>query len=530
MSFPPNGRALRDREGNFESELRRMIRGRFNHPSIVMWILFNEGWGLPLKDRKSDKEPLEASAVAKNRIARMVKAAREEDPTRLIDAESGTGGGGNNHREDLFDIGLGDVIDYHCYGHDGPAAEKKRAAIVGEYGWGLAPTGALRNRLESSKKDDVSGCVVTQLTDVENEHNGALKYDRTGVRNVELEKDIPGNIRRLLQDYGYNEYPGGERLAVPQVFWASDPVRPNETVLLQGHGFGSAAVVEVARLEDGGRPEDSARVVEPSGWTRVPVLQASECSMKFALPADWKMGVFACRVTVGGLTSPPVLVNAPDPWWLQGDRGASATPGGWLRVFGKSLGFGNRLRVRLESEHGPAIVLDAAGGDCYAARLALPGNLKPATYAVSVHNGFGGGAAWRKAGTLLLETPAPWPTKMFNVLDAYGKDAVPQMGKTLNKYSPVPDRTAGIQAALNKAKENGGGVVFFPAGRYGIQGDLDVPPRTVLKGEGTGLVVLWWGKGRFNLDGGSDEGLEAGREGANLPPTLIHGAELRWKT
>jgi len=214
MAYPPNGRFIADREDNFESELRRMIRGRRNHPSIVMWILFNEGWGLPLKDRKSDREPLEASPVAKRRVARMVKAAREEDPTRLIDPASGTGGGGNNHREDLFDIGCGDIIDYHCYGHDGPVAEQKRAAVVGEYGWGLSPVGALHNRLESSKKDHISGCVVTQLTDVENEHNGALKYDRTGVRNVELEKDIPGNIRRLLREYGYADYPGGESPSV----------------------------------------------------------------------------------------------------------------------------------------------------------------------------------------------------------------------------------------------------------------------------------------------------------------------------
>ena len=209
MAYAKGDRYIPDQEGNFESELRRMIRGRRNHPSIVMWILFNEGWGLPRKDRKSDKEPDEASPVAKARVTRMFKAAREEDTSRLIDCESGTGGGGNGHREDLFDIGLGDVIDYHCYGHDGPRAEKHRAGIVGEYGWGLSPVGALRARLESSKNDDISGCVVTQLTDVENEHNGALKYDRTGVRNVELEKDIPGHIRAALREYGYSDYPGG---------------------------------------------------------------------------------------------------------------------------------------------------------------------------------------------------------------------------------------------------------------------------------------------------------------------------------
>src|SRR5207237_2677479 len=29
----------------YETELKRMIDGRFNHPSIIMWVVFNEGWG-----------------------------------------------------------------------------------------------------------------------------------------------------------------------------------------------------------------------------------------------------------------------------------------------------------------------------------------------------------------------------------------------------------------------------------------------------------------------------------------------------
>jgi hypothetical protein len=209
MNYPPNGRSIPDREFNFESELRHMVHGRRNHPSIVMWILFNEGWGLPLADRKSDKEPVAASPVAKARVERMIMVTRGEDPTRLINPDSGTGGGGNTHDEGLFNFGLGDVIDYHCYGHDGPTARTTQAGVVGEYGWGLSPIDALRARLESSKKDDISGCVVTQLTDVENEHNGALKYDRTGVRNVELNKDIPASIRAVLRQYGYTDYPGG---------------------------------------------------------------------------------------------------------------------------------------------------------------------------------------------------------------------------------------------------------------------------------------------------------------------------------
>ncbi len=322
-------------------------------------------------------------------------------------------------------------------------------------------------------------------------------------------------------------------LASPQVFWASDPVRPNETVLLQGNDFGSAAVVEVLRLSDAIGIDPVARD-GAKGWARLPVLQASDCSLKFVLPGDWKMGVFACRVTSGGTASAPVLINAPDPWWLQGDRGASATPGGWLRVLGKSLAFDqcrhHGCTVRLEPGQGASRFVEPAAEDCYSLRLDLPADLKPGVYTVYVHNGFGGALAERKAGVLRVESLDAWldarPTKVFNVLDTYGKDATQQMRKTLSKYSPVPDRTEGILAALRKAKMNGGGIVYFPAGRYGIQGDLNVPPHTVLKGEGMGLVVLWWGKGRFNLDGGSDEGLEAGKERAELPGTLIHGSEF----
>ena len=36
----------------------------------------------------------------------------------------------------------------------------------------------------------------------------------------------------------------------PRIFWASSPVRPDETVLVQGSDFGPNAIVEMARLDD----------------------------------------------------------------------------------------------------------------------------------------------------------------------------------------------------------------------------------------------------------------------------------------
>lgn len=50
----------------------RMIEGRFNHPCIIMWVLFNEGWGL-------------------HRLGELTEIACGWDPSRRINHESGEG-------------------------------------------------------------------------------------------------------------------------------------------------------------------------------------------------------------------------------------------------------------------------------------------------------------------------------------------------------------------------------------------------------------------------------------------------------
>ena len=54
----------------FESEMKETIRRLYNHPSVVTWVIFNEGWG-QFKTRK------------------MTDIALAEDHTRLIDSASG---------------------------------------------------------------------------------------------------------------------------------------------------------------------------------------------------------------------------------------------------------------------------------------------------------------------------------------------------------------------------------------------------------------------------------------------------------
>jgi hypothetical protein len=159
----------------YELELDQMVAGRRNHPSIVLWVVFNEGWG------QFDTE-------------RLTQHTKQLDPSRLVSNASG-----------WTDMKVGDVMDIHSY--PGPAApdpESARAGVLGEFGglglavnghtweqktWGYQGTkntDELTSRYQSLLRDawalqeskGMSAAVYTQITDVETEANGLLTYDR----------------------------------------------------------------------------------------------------------------------------------------------------------------------------------------------------------------------------------------------------------------------------------------------------------------------------------------------------------------
>ena len=287
---------------------------------------------------------------------------------------------------------------------------------------------------------------------------------------------------------------------------------------------GASASVEMARLSDD-PPSKPEAVPETLPWTQVATLQPAAESLKFVVSEGWTRGVFACRVTAGGARSAAILLNAPDPWWFQGDEGKAATPGGWLRVFGKCLATAKGAAIRLEPEKGSAVLLHPRSADDYAIQVDLPRSLPLRKCVIRVHNGAGGNAAWQAAGTVEIQAPREPDTKVFSVLDFYGPEAVKEMRKSLIKYTQPVDRTEGIQSALAKAKANGGGIVYFPAGRYLAKSALVVPDHTILRGEGEGVVTLWWGAGHFNLDGGGPQGRALVDE-PKPPRTLIDGSDF----
>ena len=205
--FPAIGTHLRDdhyrllkREDEgarkrFERDTVRMVRQLYSCPCIGMWVPFNEGWG-------------QFDAL------RITERIRQEDPTRPVDHASG-----------WFDQGGGDVRSVHNYfrplaveederfnepaakgrrGNPPAAGEagRSRAFVISEYGgtncqiaahsmseevYGYSNVteeefpGAFRETMEKIRalsEDGLSGAVYTQVSDIEEETNGLLTYDR----------------------------------------------------------------------------------------------------------------------------------------------------------------------------------------------------------------------------------------------------------------------------------------------------------------------------------------------------------------
>jgi len=159
------------RQDQFAAELRAMIAGRFNHPSIVSWVVFNEGMGL------QNPAGYQLDDAIRAFMRRMADIAAE-DKTRAINAESGAPMG-QYQGWNVLDIGLGQIMDAHCYGTTKCLAPtKERASVIGEYGYAKYLDSIQKYR-PLVKNPGISGLVWTQITDVENERNGLLSYDRS---------------------------------------------------------------------------------------------------------------------------------------------------------------------------------------------------------------------------------------------------------------------------------------------------------------------------------------------------------------
>lgn len=171
----------------FEKETKATMEQLYNHPSIVMWVLFNERWG----------------AYDQKRLTEWVK---KSDPTRLV----------NGHSGELLYVDKelrepsespwisSDIVDVHSYPYPMEIPiQNGKARVLGEFGgvgvsvaghqwddlqgWGYVQVmpSALEEKYELMTKQlkqlevsGLSGSIYTQPFDVEGEENGLLTYDR----------------------------------------------------------------------------------------------------------------------------------------------------------------------------------------------------------------------------------------------------------------------------------------------------------------------------------------------------------------
>lgn len=185
-------------EEQFRREWKEIIDQLYNHPSVVMWVPFNEAWG-------------------QFKTAEIARWTKDYDPTRIVNAASG----GNFYPD------AGEVLDIHSYPHPRfYLFDIGRVNVIGEYGGiGLPLEGHLwqpdRNwgyvrfknagevtdeyiryaeMLERLIPTGCSGAVYTQTTDVEIEVNGLMTYDRKRMKVDE--RRLREVNRRLCRSLG----------------------------------------------------------------------------------------------------------------------------------------------------------------------------------------------------------------------------------------------------------------------------------------------------------------------------------------
>lgn len=188
-------RASSQGRGEYMDELEEMVGQLFNAPSVVLWVPFNEGWG-----------QFDSTLV--------MERLRALDPTRPVDPASG-----------WHDQGAGELRSLHVYFKPFRFRRDRRGRALAlsefggynlrvdghcfnqkDYGYRRLPDAAAlwrdfsrlyeREVLPAVPKG-LCASVYTQLSDVEDELNGLMTYDR---RVVKLDADEVRELNEQLKE------------------------------------------------------------------------------------------------------------------------------------------------------------------------------------------------------------------------------------------------------------------------------------------------------------------------------------------
>jgi beta-galactosidase/beta-glucuronidase len=205
------------------SEWQEVIRRDYNHPCIVAWVPINESWGVP---------ELATDSTQREHLLAMYHLTRSLDPSRLVVSNDGW-----EHATDdlctIHDYGDADALARRYSTPESAVAAKPTGRpiyvtghgyrgepiLISEFGgiafgeedgegWGYARVysseelleryGDLISALLESKI--VAGFCYTQLTDVEQEINGLLTYDRRPKAGLERICEITTKKKRAAKE------------------------------------------------------------------------------------------------------------------------------------------------------------------------------------------------------------------------------------------------------------------------------------------------------------------------------------------
>ena len=254
----------------------------------------------------------------------------------------------------------------------------------------------------------------------------------------------------------------------PTILWASSPVAPGETILVHGGDFGSNPQLEI-------RSAEKTAVLHP--------VSVSETALMFAFPKDWQPCEVSARVLSDERSSNTYLINTPDIWWVQGDWGTEASPGGWVRLFGRCIESpqGHPREFFLTDESGmPVSGLESQEEiNRWSQKIILAHDIAEGTYCLAWKDSATGGAC-RTAPFKVTVHRDVWKTDVFNITD-YGAVANDQK-----------DDTEAILKAAEALKNNGGGILFVPRGRFCMTKTIILPPYSALQGVSQDLSEIYW--------------------------------------
>lgn len=279
------------------------------------------------------------------------------------------------------------------------------------------------------------------------------------------------------------------------IFNATETASPGEVIALQGDGYGTNPEIWITLVAGG---EASL-----TPGTQASVITKSNRFVAGRIPANLGYGLYAVWVKNGTTLSPPVFINKARSTSVEFDEVSS---GHQMRIFGRNLILSGATPQVKFVDSGTNTTYQAtittSGSDQYVLKVNAPSGLtNGATYKVMVSNGYGGNygesesedtVKARSGGADAWGLAVPWSADFNFSGNVYNVKTDSRLTLKAVGNGTTDDRAA-IQAAIDRANTDGGGVVYLPTATYLINpsgNGLNMKSKVVLKGDGKNLTIL----------------------------------------